>query len=344
MCLIVVKDTKKGVFTDANFNASYNRNSDGMGIMWLEDGRVKVERVLGTLAQQRFVWNKHKHKDMWVLHQRYATHGSKAKMLENCHPYKIMDMDDGDVMDIYMAHNGVISDTETTDASMSDTWNFIENHIKPIVKHNPELLWNDAFQMMINKYIGSGSKLVVLSNRKKDPMLIFNEEAGTVVNGCWLSNTYSITPTVTTHKPIAAPYRHTSSYLSNYAKPTEKAFCMPDITAWKEDCKQAVLEGTLDIEDVKSEFTEEELNYLEVELDELEDQFDSEFVDSINAVYDPENVDKDQLKILVDKIAKEFNYVDLERLIDVLPQVAADVMEHLLSSYVSNQLFDEQAA
>lgn len=192
MCLLVVKDNPKGKFTVENFDASYSRNSDGMGIMWVEKGRVKVERMLGSLKNQRTVFLRHMNRPQWVMHQRFKTHGLAD--LANCHPYKILSIDDNDPVDLYMAHNGVISGAKTTDKSMSDTWNFIENYIKPILKINHTLIDSEPFQMMINNFIGSGNKLATLDNSGN--ILIFHKHIGTVLNGCWLSNTHSI------HAPV----------------------------------------------------------------------------------------------------------------------------------------------
>lgn len=187
MCLIVVKDNARGKFTIENFETSYSRNSDGLGIMWAEGGRVHVERVVGTLKAQRKLFERHMHRSFYIMHQRFATHG--AKDLKNCHPYKVLSVDDGDAIDLYMVHNGTISGAKTTDKGMSDTWNFVENHIKPILKANHKLLDHDGVQMMINNYI-NGSKLVFLDGDGNT--LTFNKNNGSIVNGCWLSNTHSI--------------------------------------------------------------------------------------------------------------------------------------------------------
>ncbi len=413
MCLIVVKDNAEGNFTVENFDKSYSRNSDGMGIMWLENGRVKVERALGNLKQQRKVYQRHMDKPLFVLHQRYATHGAKNLMFENCHPYKVMDMDDGDAIDLYMAHNGVINNAKTTNENMSDTWNFVENHIKPIIKANPDLLWSDGIQMMISDYVGAGNKLVFLTNytnEDREPLLIFNKPAGTNLGGCWLSNGYSVNNVTTYHRnnnrslyenyynanddldddtlyghgAFGSAFRANRYWewadnkytfnnktftsfkdMEEYKKEFDKKKTTvldrkvpalidqqgnelikkkvltlaedDEVEKYKNELRIGVLDGTMTIDDVKTEFTTEELNQLQDEVLEVMDDTEQKLCAMVRATYDPENIDQEQLKNLVDKASKEFNTIDLEILVDNEPQVAVDMLEFLLAAHSSNK-------
>lgn len=457
MCLIVVKNGE-GEFTLENFERSVNRNSDGMGIMWLEEGRVKVERVLGSLEQQRKVYRRHMTKGLFVLHHRMATHGAKTPigLKLNCHPYKIMDMDDGDAMDIYMVHNGVINNTQSTDNSMSDTWNFIENHIKPILKADPNLLWTAGVQMMITNFIGSGSKLVFLTNHAEVPLLTFNKPAGSEVNGCWLSNTYSIAASTnnTNYNNYNRSLFENKVYGSNYYNDAydnedwdayytkDKKYDYTPHTAkvaggalrykrdnlifdsWadlkkyvdtkeltdavlrqatdkkdpvvthlpaiidqhgnelfkkkdtsvetnestsnscnvnfendsqeseesveksrielRNELRDAFLDGTMSLDDIKEHFTDVELAELvqEFDMDEADDGITEEEAEilcqEVRSIYDPENVDKEQLTLLIEKISKSFTYNDIEILVDYEHQITADILQHLLSMFNSN--------
>lgn len=430
MCLIVVKNGDDAEFNMENFERSFNRNSDGMGIMWNDGGRIQVERVLGKLEQQRKVYRRHMNKDQFVLHHRFATHGAKtpAGLLANCHPYKIMDMDDGDPIDMYMAHNGVITSVETTDTDMSDTWNFVENHIKPILKADYNLLWSIGVQKMISNYIGNGNKLVILTNDtqgERSPLLIFNKSAGTEVNGCWLSNTYSTQAPVVynnynaTQRPLFerrvssaydyddsdwsddynqyGKYHHTiengkhkrdgflfntfsefktyvdtlehSSHLQVLNKElvveklpavidqngnelfkkkdevkseTNANMCQiastTELEEWKKELRTAVLTGVMRLDEVVYDLTPEEYAELKEELvaEAGEDDYDtmaSVLVAEVRTMYDPEHVDESQMKILVEHASKSFNTIEIELMIDHDPQVAADMLEYLLSVY-----------
>lgn len=400
MCLIVVKKSPSATFSDEKFQRSYSRNSDGMGIMFVEDGRVKVERVLGNLAMQEALYRKHKNKPMFCLHHRLATHGDKTteKMLANCHPYKIFDMDDGDAIDLYMMHNGVISDALTTDKTMSDTWNFIQNQVKPVLKADASLLWNKGFQTTISKAIGANNKLVFLSNVSNyDKLVLINESSGTVQDGCWLSNTYSTAAPVQ-YNNNASTYAYGKRFSEQNKKeweyedewddysysgrsrlylPKEEKVQVGEFEymhgEWKKDgksfksyvameeyCKQkaldnskkeednaatieykadlrrAVLAGELRLAEVQTELTEEEYAELSEEYDTLIDSEVENMSLSVRAIYDPENVDTQALKNLIDKAFKEFTFNDCEVLIDAEPQVAADVLEFLLNFYAES--------
>lgn len=197
MCVIINKVAGAvSRIEDADFRAAHSRNSDGVGIMYVEDGRIKVDRALGAVDNQKEVWDKVFDKEAWVMHFRFKTHGPAD--LDNCHPFKVLDIDEGDAVDLYMVHNGVISGYLEVDKAMSDTWNFVNGAIRPVLKTNPELIENEGFLHMIEKYVGSGNKLVFL--RSDGQTFTVNEAAGSDFKGCWVSNTYSFnTPVQTTN-------------------------------------------------------------------------------------------------------------------------------------------------
>ena len=193
MCLIVLKQGKEAEFTNIQFNNMISRNQDGLGIMWVEkqkDGslRVRHEKTKGGQKEQFKLFQKHRNKTWYAMHARFKTHG--ANDLANCHPYKILDIDDGDPIDLYMMHNGVINVPEDTDTGMSDTWNFIEGVLKPMFKADHNLLDNKNIRIMIDRAIGA-SKLLFMRNEGEDKVVIINKQAGDEIKGCWLSNLHS---------------------------------------------------------------------------------------------------------------------------------------------------------
>ncbi len=191
MCLIVVKDKPNASFSVQDFRASFSRNNDGTGIMYVDNGRVIVEKTTGIYKNHLDLYYKHMHRDQFVLHHRYATHGEKTEL--NVHPFKVLSLDDGDPYDLYMAHNGVIPMTKfssTADKKYSDTNLFVLEYLQPLMKENPRIIENKIFQIMLHDFIGSGNKLAFLRN--DNLCLIFNKSAGGEHNGCWLSNTGAI--------------------------------------------------------------------------------------------------------------------------------------------------------
>lgn len=192
MCLIVVKNKADASFSVEDFKTSFGRNNDGTGIMYIEEGRIKTERVMGAYDKHLEMYYPHMNRPQFILHQRFATHGTNS--IDNVHPFKVLSIDEGDPYDLYMAHNGVISPNKlagktTTD---SDTSLFVQEFMTPLLKLNPELLSTIPFQIMLHDFIGSFNKLAFLRNDGE--LWIFNERQGGEHNGCWLSNKASVIP------------------------------------------------------------------------------------------------------------------------------------------------------
>lgn len=190
MCLIVFKESHKSVFTNRQFKYMINRNPDGFGMMWQEDGRVKFEKCMGDDKDKFKLFKKNRFKPTYAMHARIKTHGLINEA--NCHPYEILNIDKGDAIDLYMMHNGMINNAPDVNKDMSDTWHYVEYVIKPMAKANIGLIWdNESIQDMIQKHIGASKLLFMRSDEVENPVLIFNHEAGTEKDGCWLSNNYS---------------------------------------------------------------------------------------------------------------------------------------------------------
>lgn len=197
MCLIVAKNSKEASFSVQDFRASFARNGDGTGIMYVENGRVVVEKTMGTVRDHVELYYKHMHRPQFVLHHRMATHGEKS--LLNVHPFKVLSLDEGDPYDLYMVHNGVISMNKFStdcDKRLSDTHLFANEYLTPLMRKYPTIIEDKVFQIMLSDYIGSSNKLTFLRN--DGYMYIFNKSSGDDHNGCWLSNKYSIAGAHTT--------------------------------------------------------------------------------------------------------------------------------------------------
>jgi hypothetical protein len=117
-----------------------------------------------------------------AVHVRNATFGDKN--LDNCHPYRILDKDDGDKMDLYMMHNGTIRDVQV-DKKMSDSWNFATKFLKGYFRKHPNALQEKEFHTLLAAIIGA-SKLIFLDSRGN--YTIINEDLGTYhPTGVWIS-------------------------------------------------------------------------------------------------------------------------------------------------------------
>jgi hypothetical protein len=180
MCLLV-KQPSTTSFTDEFLMDVFTKNSDGLGVMYAEDGKLHVYKCLPATAQD-FIdfYRKHVDGKDCVWHARMQTHGDID--FDNCHPYKVTD-------DIWLAHNGVLSTGNDADKTRSDTWHFIKNVIAPALSANPELMMDEDWQDFIGDLIGRSNKFGLMNN--KGEIAIINEVSGVEFVGAWLSNTYA---------------------------------------------------------------------------------------------------------------------------------------------------------
>jgi hypothetical protein len=180
MCLLVEQKTTTN-FSDEFLADVYSKNSDGLGIMYAENGNVIVRKVLPRSAAD-FINYYREHADGrdCIWHARMKTHGDID--LENCHPYKVTNQ-------IWMAHNGILSSGNDNDPSKSDTWHFIRNVIEPALAYQPDLLESQQYRDFIGDLIGRTNKFGFMTNSGLS--VIINRASGVTYNGAWLSNTYA---------------------------------------------------------------------------------------------------------------------------------------------------------
>ncbi len=202
MCVIIERPT--GVtFPDENFRACWGRNGDGWGIMFPDEGRVKVIR---SMKNDEFLEVYHRLGDRPMgIHFRLKTHG--AVNHDNLHPFPILTKEDHG-RDLWMMHNGTIDIAQPYSErkhDLSDTWHFAE-YIRPLLAATPGLLDDPIFQTILGKYIG-WSRLLFLDGDGK--FVSVNKEKGIHAFGCWLSNDYSHR-VHTVHPTQASGSNHTS--------------------------------------------------------------------------------------------------------------------------------------
>ena len=202
MCLLV-KQPATTEFTEDFIVDVYNKNKDGFGIMYAEDGKLHVYKCLPTSGKDMYeFYLAHGQGRDCIWHARMQTHGDID--LDNCHPYKVTD-------EIWIAHNGVLSTGNAADKSKSDTWHFIRNVIKPALTANPELLTDKSWQDMIGHIIGGGNKFGLV--RADGEMVVINERSGVNFVGAWLSNTYAWS---TTKFGFRSSYQGQTGYTNQY--------------------------------------------------------------------------------------------------------------------------------
>lgn len=188
MCLII--EGKSEIIIPEKFFAHVQtRNSDGFGMMWVEDNKIQTYKSLSknvSEIHEKYLSVAHLAP---YIHFRMKTHGKIDE--GNCHPYYCGH-------GIYMMHNGVLSVDTSTDEDRSDTWHFVNDVVKPMFEEskNPHKLMRSwAFTALLSKFIGSQSRLVfgdrggfILVNH--DIWTEVKEEA-TGCKGLMVSNSYA---------------------------------------------------------------------------------------------------------------------------------------------------------
>jgi hypothetical protein len=109
------------------------------------------------------------------------THGEID--LENCHPYEVVPGE------IALMHNGILRTGNDADKTKSDTWHFIQDYLRPLLERDPELMYQEAFQKMLEDFIGSSNKFVLLD--RFGGMVEVNYSSGYTWRGMWMSNLYA---------------------------------------------------------------------------------------------------------------------------------------------------------
>lgn len=183
MCVIIDRPANHATPSEW-FSNAVKHNPDGWGIMSADSGRISIRRGFGYAAFLE-AYHRVPRSHPCTVHFRYATHGGKT--LANCHPFDVL----GGRYAIM--HNGVMPDVAIVDKARSDTWHFCHHILAPILDSRPGWFGTPLLHATLGTLIGDGNKLVIL--RADGSKMIVNADQGETVQGCWVSNTYSLKPT-----------------------------------------------------------------------------------------------------------------------------------------------------
>lgn len=175
MCVIVAKNKDARIPTIEELKNCFDRNGDGSGFMYVDNGKVVIDKGYMTFKSFKKHFNKlckkydNFNNKSLVIHFRIGTAGANSP--ENTHPY-IITSDEKKLHNTYMrsdlgvAHNGIIYDYNPRfdEKGTNDTQEFIKKYLTPL-KENYKYFYK-------NKYILDGikditnSKFALLDNEE----------------------------------------------------------------------------------------------------------------------------------------------------------------------------------
>ena len=172
MCIIVSKEKGQQLPTKATLKECFERNSDGAGIMYVENGSVVIEKGLMTFEDfYRKLKDLKKHfgtdltEKALVMHFRIGTSGKNDKA--TTHPFPITS-DRNQLRatktrtNLGMVHNGVIS--AYVGGDLSDTQNYIKDFVSVLKELNKDFYKNKKVLEILKDTCKS--KLCFLDNKE----------------------------------------------------------------------------------------------------------------------------------------------------------------------------------
>lgn len=154
MCIIVAKKKEVDLPSIDTLKTCFDHNSDGAGLMYVDNGKVVIDKGYMTFDEFKKHYEKlcrkydnFKNKSL-VLHFRIGTSGTNTK--ENTHPYCISenykDLHNIKVVtNLGMVHNGIITEYTPKDNvnNTNDTQEFIMKYIAPLYKNYKDFYKNE---------------------------------------------------------------------------------------------------------------------------------------------------------------------------------------------------------
>lgn len=184
MCLIIYKPAGKEIPPEQVDTALAN-NPDGFGMMWIEKGIARSWKIYSTKAKSEIL------KRVAALtpyeagvHFRLRTHGEIST--DQSHPHEVLNQKEH-TRTVWLMHNGIFSTAPITNKAKSDTWHFIEFHLKPLLAYHKDLL--ETKPEILNDLVGSNKLLLLDANYHK--FILVNSNLWHEEDGLKYSNHYS---------------------------------------------------------------------------------------------------------------------------------------------------------
>lgn len=177
MCLIVHKPAGVAIPEDL-IGAALELNRDGWGAMGFSPEGLLLERQLEPDLQAILAFERRHREHEYVLHLRRRTKGGGG--IENVHPFRV-------IPGVYLMHNGTLP-LEPKQAGRSDTWQLVNEILRPLALKHTSLLSDPAFLQLLELGLKAENKLALLHEATREIVLV-NWQHGAELDGLWLSST-----------------------------------------------------------------------------------------------------------------------------------------------------------
>jgi hypothetical protein len=186
MCLIVIGNKDDVVKQTTILQNALIQNKDGFGLMYFKNDNIVSKKTLSYKYHDVDNLIKSAINDCngkIGLHFRFATEGIKDK--RNTHPIPILSkLVDGRA--ISLMHNSPMLPTAIIDKDRSDTHQFVKYYLRPVLKSNPDLLYNQKWLEQLNRDC-EGSRLV-FADANTSKFIYVNKKLWTKKDKIWYSN------------------------------------------------------------------------------------------------------------------------------------------------------------
>ena len=213
MCLIVVgnKDNvakQKTILENAlrinsnGFGLMYFKNDDVLSKKTLSKNFVDVENLIKSVVEDC--------SDKLALHFRFATQGVVDKI--NTHPISILSKEK-DGRAISLMHNSPMLPTALIDKDRSDTHQFVKYYLRPVLKSNPDLLYNQKWLEQLNADCDNAR--MVFADGKTNSFIYVNKKLWEKKDKIWYSNDNCFSSYSWMNKPYSSGFGQSSNYYNN---------------------------------------------------------------------------------------------------------------------------------
>ena len=197
MCLIIA--SRVGNLPSAgDLVRGFEANPDCWGVMSAQDGLLYIDKGYDMADMLDAVQKVCAVGYPYVIHFRYATHGSVSEA--NCHPVEVLaefETDangaEGGLPEVWMAHNGILPVATVGDESDTVAFSHI---LRAAILSDPEWFLagetlptgSKEFQFItdVGEWIGKHNKLALLTS--DGDLMLVNEDTGFWKDSIWYSN------------------------------------------------------------------------------------------------------------------------------------------------------------